>query len=107
MLAPTTTACPRAPALTPPFTTDTSGARGRARRAVPIVGESPRAATGARASHIRADAGRVPSSHCAMGAGLRYEAPMIWAFAAGAAAVPDEDARLCSRVAGGDAAALK
>jgi RNA polymerase sigma-70 factor (ECF subfamily) len=32
---------------------------------------------------------------------------MIWAFAAGAAAVPDEDARLCTRVAGGDASALK
>jgi RNA polymerase sigma-70 factor (ECF subfamily) len=32
---------------------------------------------------------------------------MIWAFTVGAAEVPDEDARLCARVASGDASALK
>ena len=42
-----------------------------------------------------------------MGAGLRYEAPMIWAFAVGDPAGPEEEARLCAWVAGGDARALK
>jgi RNA polymerase sigma-70 factor (ECF subfamily) len=38
---------------------------------------------------------------------VRYEAPMIWALAVGDPTGPDDDARLCARVAAGDAQALK